>query len=171
MPEGTPPPSPHEPPWWDGISFRPQAADPVAPVTPATGAAAARDAFRRKDLPPWRMPTREMIDEARAGSEYVGPSSVTSLIVYITIGNSDDKLGQHDWSSFIRELKATLTDYAGRTHGEWYSAPDSTWQNMCICREVERKDLDRLRAALRALRATYRQDSVALVTAGRTEMV
>jgi hypothetical protein len=168
MTEEKPPVTPHEPPWWDGIAFRPAEHHMI---TAATGAAAARTAFRDKTVPPWRNPTREMIDTARATTEYVGPSSPTSLIVYITIGNSDDKLQQHDWANLIRELKATLTDFSGRTHIEAYSAPDATWQNMCICKEVERTDLDRLRAALRALRTTYHQDSVALVTAGRTELV
>lgn len=175
MTQGKLPPTPYEPPWWDGISFPPAGHKTVTvhsrPITPANGAQHARDTLHSKQKPPWRNPTKEMIDEARSSIETVGPSSLEYLIAYVTIGNSDDKLEQHDWANFIRELKATLSDFTGRTYIEAYSAPDSTWQNMCICKEIHRNDLDRLRAALRALRATYRQDSVALVTAGRTELV
>lgn len=166
------PPTPYEPPWWDGISFPPaghRAAVQTGPITPTTGAQHVRDTFRNARKPPWREPTQAMIDDA-ASIETVG-APAGYLVAYVTIGNSDDKLEQHDWSAFIRELKATLTDFTGRTYGEWYSAPDATWQNMCICKEVQLRDLDRLRAALRALRQTYRQDSVALVTSDHTEMV
>lgn len=146
------PPTPYEPPWWDGISFKTNMT--TVPETP-----------------PWRAPTRAMIDEAAVAQEYVSASKPSRLIAYITIGNSDDKLNQQMWSTFIRDLKELLTDYAGQQHGEWYSAPDARWQNMCICKEIELEDLDRLRAALCALRHFYRQDSVALVTSGRTELV
>lgn len=169
------PPTPYEPPWWDGISFKPDvhehASAPLTEINASTGAAAARAAFRRNEKPPWRDPTLEMLDAARATIEYVSPKSGVDLIAYITIGNSDDKLQQHDWANFIRELKAVLSDFTGATYGEWYSAPDAVWQNMCICRELHRDDLVRLRACLRALRETYRQDSIALVVAGRTELV
>ena len=169
MTTDTLPPTPHEPPWWDGISHRPTVH--TGPITPATGAQHVRDTFHNGQKPPWRAPTQEMINDARVSIETIGASSPEYLIAYVTIGNSDDKLEQHDWAGFIRELKETLSDFRGRTYFEGYSAPDATWQNMCICREVHRDDLDRLRAVLRALRKTYRQDSVALVTSGRTELV
>lgn len=172
MTAGQLPPTPYEPPWWDGISFKPRDLKlATQPGTPATDVTATHDTLHSKLKPPWRNVTKNMIDEARCSIETVGASSVEYLIAYITIGNSDDKLEQHEWSSFIRELKGTLADYRGRTYDEWYSAPDSMWQNMCICREIHRADLDLLRAALRALRRFYRQDSVALVTSGRTELV
>lgn len=170
MTEGKLPRTPYEPPWWDGISFKPPPT-PLTKMSAATGAADARDAFHRNALPPWRDPTPEMLDAARSTIEYVGSQSGIELIAYITIGNSDDKLPQHDWANFIRELKAVLSDFVGRTHGEWYSEPTAVWQNMCICREIHRDDVVRLRACLRALRETYRQDSVAFVTAGRTELI
>lgn len=173
MTAGQLPPTPYEPPWWDGISFKPHGSTTVVAatkITPATGAQAARAALHDKLKPPWRAVTDEMLDEAQ-NIETVGASSPDYVIAYVTIGNSDDKLEQHAWSNFIRELKGVLSDLSGRTYGEWYSAPDSTWQNMCICKEVRLNDLPRLRAALRALRRFYQQDSVALVTSGRTELV
>lgn len=140
------------------------------PVTPATGAAVVAERFRSYTPPAWRQPTPEMIAEARDNAEYV-TTAPSTCVAYVSIGNSDDELTQHEWSNFIRELKNVLSDFSGRTYGEWFSASDSTWQNMCVCKELERDDLDRLRAALRALRRFYRQDSVALVIVDQTEFV
>jgi hypothetical protein len=59
---------------------------------------------------------------------------------YISIGNSDDRLPQADWSGFIAELRDLLYVSQSRgmlqIHGEWFAAPDQPWQNANWCVEI-----------------------------------
>lgn len=92
------------------------------------------------------------------------------MIVYISIGNSDDKLSQADWSAFVRDVD-NYVDFvcdggAATVHGRWFSASDAAYQNACWC--VAFVDDDHLgsragwlRDNLPALAKTYRQDSIA----------
>jgi hypothetical protein len=91
------------------------------------------------------------------------------VIVYISIGNSDDKLTQADWSSFVldvdRAFEAAVRYEGARVHGRWYSLPhDEPWQNACWCAEWH-DDLGHVATALKRTLATiaraYRQDSIA----------
>lgn len=90
--------------------------------------------------------------------------------VHIAIGNSDDKLPQHRWSRYIRELRALVLGFADATHGVWHSAPDAIFQNCCIAAEVPSAMLDDLRLALTKLRKDFDQDSIAL-NVSETEFV
>jgi hypothetical protein len=79
----------------------------------------------------------------------------------ISIGNSDDKLTQADWSQFIKQTRE-ICNLAVQVHGEWFSAPDSPWQNANWCVEFSEPTWeDEARAALRVLAAKYGQDSIA----------
>lgn len=80
---------------------------------------------------------------------------------YISIGNSDDKLSQAEWSTFSQRVRITVQARASAIHGEWYSLPDSAWQNMCICAEFSDPDLPYIRRELADLRGAWKQDSVA----------
>ncbi len=110
---------------------------------------------------------------------------------YISIGNNDDKLPQVDWGKFCSDLgdlpQMLLTRPLGnplgeltpqrivdvRVHGYWYSAPDSIYQNACMCIEVSyiRRDykVDILELLSR-LADKYHQDSIMLAEA-QTEFV
>jgi hypothetical protein len=90
--------------------------------------------------------------------------------VHIAIGNSDDKLSQHEWSLYVQELRTTLRSFADVVHGVWFSAPDTAYQNCCVAVEVQPDLMDGLRAALLDLRRKYRQKSVA-VNMSDTEFV
>jgi hypothetical protein len=90
------------------------------------------------------------------------------MIVYISIGNSDDKLTQQEWSDFLIETDILLDPLGSpiiRRHGVWHSRPDDPWQNACWCVEIEDGDADELRDALRHQARQYRQDSVAFAVA------
>ncbi len=83
------------------------------------------------------------------------------ITVYISIGNSDDKLSQADWAKFVREVDAAVTGRAERIHGRWFSAPDAAFQNACWCVELLLTNAGRLKEDLSAIRRFFRQDSVA----------
>lgn len=90
--------------------------------------------------------------------------------VYVSIGNSDNKLTQQEWSEFCDDLIDVLGDYEERVYGQWYSLPNAPWQNMVASIEIADDLLDQLRAALRPLAEEYHQDSIAL-QAGTAEFV
>jgi len=106
------------------------------------------------------------------------------MIVYISIGNSDDKLTQAQWHEFVREVDDLLVTRT--VHGRWFAAPDVPWQNACWCIEFEPDQLydnspefcdwdgtwrkhaaytrtahAHLQRELRRMAARYQQDSIA----------
>lgn len=83
-----------------------------------------------------------------------------STIVYVSVGNSDDKLTQHEWFQFIREIRGVLA--GNQRHGEWFSTPDSPWQNACWCIEFgSQVDYDRAIQGVGDVRLRFGQNSVA----------
>jgi hypothetical protein len=96
------------------------------------------------------------------------------MIVYISIGNSDDKLLQREWAAYaggvlgaVRQAEAN----GATTHGSWTSLPFSAFQNACWCVEIRPEDAEALKAELRDLADIYRQDSVAWAEAPVTEFL
>lgn len=85
--------------------------------------------------------------------------------VYITIGNSDNKLSQFSWHQFCKELEACVTSFSGTKHFVGFSLPDSQYQTMCICAEVSGEAIRPLRFHLSGLARLYKQDSIALAEA------
>lgn len=93
-----------------------------------------------------------------------------SVNILVSIGNSDDKLSQREWSRFIEDARHAIY-YAvqaavalpAAVHGEWFSAPDSPWQNANWCVELVPGSLtyNGLRRAMQELCKQYRQDSIA----------
>ena len=94
------------------------------------------------------------------------------MIVYISIGNSDDKLSQAQWAEYFSNVALGIHGRADVVHGQWVSEPASAWQNACWCvtfahdmvvtvagLDVLRVDLVRDRLA--QLARDYRQDSIA----------
>jgi hypothetical protein len=91
--------------------------------------------------------------------------------VYISIGNSDDKLTQGEWAEYYRAVNLTLRSLAAKVHGQWVSEPASAWQNACWCvefaeDEVVNRDgrqmprVEWVRTRLSELAQDYRQDSI-----------
>jgi hypothetical protein len=100
---------------------------------------------------------------------------MTTTTVYISIGNSDDKLTQAEWSSYVQDvdrLFESAVRYEGaRVHGRWHSLPHEPWQNACWCAEWH-EDLAPELAALKRMLAIaardYGQDSIAWAEATTT---
>ncbi len=88
------------------------------------------------------------------------------MIVYASIGNSDDKLSQEEWSNFVQYFRSEVLEWADTIHGSWFSEPDAPYQNACWCMEFDRIiDAERAMQEAIALRMQYRQDSVAWAVA------
>ena len=103
------------------------------------------------------------------------------MIVYISIGNSDDKLTQFEWSMFVGRIDLDIQRLVNRgdvhVHGRWFAAPDVPWQSGCWCVEVlgttEYADTSarRLRKNLASLAREFDQDSIAWAEAPHTEFI
>lgn len=83
------------------------------------------------------------------------------ITAYISIGNSDDKLTQADWSAFYREINLAIRDVASAVHGQWVSEPASAWQNACWCAVINDFDVAALKHKLSEIAGFYIQDTVA----------
>ncbi len=92
--------------------------------------------------------------------------------IYITIGNSDDKLTQFEWSQFYRAVDLAVSaagKYVGvQVHGRWASLPQEPWQNACWCLAIDAGEMEvlgfviaTLRTDLLAAAKEYRQESIA----------
>lgn len=91
------------------------------------------------------------------------------LTVYISIGNSDDKLSQAEWSTFHSAVDQVIRRGAHRVHGAWLSPSADPWQNACWCIEIESSIW--LRGQLANLARAYEQDSIAWAEAPVTEFL
>lgn len=102
------------------------------------------------------------------------------MIVYVSIGNSDDKLTQEQWATFVNAVQETIDNalrYAGdgsSIHGRWLSEPASKYQNACWCIEFMDAlcpEIPPLRNWLRNLARIYNQDSIAWAEAIKVEFL
>ena len=94
------------------------------------------------------------------------------ITVYISIGNSDDKLTQTQWSEFWIAMAAEVVSLAQKTHGAWFSNPAGPWQNACWCVEFTSEAAEKTaRYAATEVRKLFRQDSVAWAVVPETEFI
>jgi hypothetical protein len=86
---------------------------------------------------------------------------VERITVYVSTGNSDDKLSQKEWADFLFEVDHSVQGHAAEVHGQWFSSPRSPWQNACWCLEIGPEAGASLRRSLARHAARFRQDSIA----------
>lgn len=92
--------------------------------------------------------------------------------VYISIGNSDDKLSQQEWCQYWIAVDNALQMNAHVIHGKWVSPSTDPWQNACWCVELmPDSDSQDLRTALGWTARAYRQDSIAWAETPVTEFL
>ena len=94
-------------------------------------------------------------------------SAERKYTVYVSIGNSDDKLTQAQWSMFVDETYAAAARQA-LVHGVWTSASAARYQNACFCLELPAGRIGKVKESLARLAAEYRQDSIAWADAETT---
>lgn len=90
--------------------------------------------------------------------------------VVINIGNSDNKLTQSEWSSYIDHMNQVTNEFTDRTHFCGGSSFDVPWQNACWVCEIRQDQTQSLMEAIRCCRQKWKQDSAA-VTIGTTELI
>jgi hypothetical protein len=94
------------------------------------------------------------------------------MIVYISIGNSDDKLTQQEWSRFWVDVAGQVVSMAKETHGAWFSNPVGGYQNACWCVEFSTDETEAAaRTEAAALSDKYGQDSIAWAIVAKTLFV
>ena len=92
------------------------------------------------------------------------------VTVYISVGNSDDRLTQRRWAEFAWNIHSEL-EGRGQLHGEWYSAPDSEYQNACWCIELPDGFMaTTVRALIACIARQFGQQAVAWAVA-RTDFI
>jgi hypothetical protein len=99
------------------------------------------------------------------------------MFAYVSIGNSDDKLTQAEWSNFILDMSAEVASL-GKMHGAWFSGPASPYQNACWCIEFGGPDAQatanvvaEAKELTAKLARKYRQDSIAWARVAETEFI
>jgi hypothetical protein len=93
------------------------------------------------------------------------------VTVYVSIGNSDDKLSQVEWSEFIVDTREAMKNWGANWFGEWHSGPTSRFQNACFGASFDHDHVGGLRENLKRVRVLYRQDSIAFAVVEHTEMI
>jgi hypothetical protein len=99
------------------------------------------------------------------------------ITVYISIGNSDDKLSQAEWAEYYRAVNELLRHFVAHVHGQWVAESTSVRQNACWCVEFDAGSnwitadgrtvplIDLLQERLARLVSEFRQDSIIWATA------
>src|SRR6187397_3205253 len=86
------------------------------------------------------------------------------MFVYVSIGNSDDKLTQAEWSEFVAHVGIVLRQLpdVATVHGQWLSEASWPWQNACWCIEIINTFYqENITKSLGYLAHKFRQDSIA----------
>lgn len=94
-----------------------------------------------------------------------------STTVFVSLGNSDDRLKQRQWADFVSRAEVLVRLHTSVVHGVWFSAPASRWQNACICFEISPDRAAALASDLVNLRQSMRQDSIAWTEAATTRFI
>ena len=91
--------------------------------------------------------------------------------VTLQVGNSDDKLAQMEWAAFVARIRDVFdeTPYVD-VHFFGCSNPTECWQNACWVFVADPGVIEQIKSELIAIRAKYRQDSVAW-TEGETAFI
>jgi hypothetical protein len=81
--------------------------------------------------------------------------------VYVSIGNTDDKLTQLGWSRFYQAVdEAVRAHETGGIYGVWISPSVVPYQNACWAFEIDERAEVTLRVELMDIAAFYAQDAI-----------
>jgi hypothetical protein len=84
--------------------------------------------------------------------------------IYVSIGNSDDKLSQPEWARYWRKVNLALKTIPQKVHFSGLSLPNEPWQNALWCVEIGTpENVLRLRNELNEVRQEFNQESIAWV--------
>lgn len=88
-----------------------------------------------------------------------------SQTAIIAIGNSDNKLTQLQWVSYIKNVNYTVMDYSDKIYFHGFAAPNVEWQNAAWIFDLadDPQDEHNLIKDLQRIAYIYNQESIALV--------
>lgn len=89
--------------------------------------------------------------------------------IVVSIGNSDNKLTQVEWSEFVGRVNTYLVS-AGHVHFFGGSATYERWQNVVWWVDIPVLVIPQARFVLSGIAKVYKQDSIALLV-GDTEFI
>lgn len=89
--------------------------------------------------------------------------------ITVQIGNSDDKLTQHEWADFVQNTGTMLGNF-GQIHYHGCSEGSRPWQNAAWIIAIEDDGVGFIIKNLTEIRKLFRQDSAA-ITVGETQFV
>lgn len=87
----------------------------------------------------------------------------------IQIGNSDDKLTQHEWAEFVEQTGVMIGNFA-QIHYHGCSEGSRPWQNAAWIVAIEDDGVEFVVKKLSEIRKLFRQDSAA-ITVGETKFI
>jgi hypothetical protein len=97
--------------------------------------------------------------------------SLELITVYITIGNSDNKLAQSVWAHFIYDVDNVLIQAQHHRFGEWHSLATTVYQNAIWCVQIKAQDVNRVKHTLSILAKLYDQEAIAWIEAKEPEFI
>jgi hypothetical protein len=81
------------------------------------------------------------------------------ITLCVSIGNTDNKLTQHEWAKFVRAVGELLQCYQTIRYFFGGSATYEPWQNVCWLVQVNDAQLSEIKVSISSLRELYGQDS------------
>lgn len=92
--------------------------------------------------------------------------------IYISIGNSDDKLTQYRWSEYIRQTRLAVLLHSDEIHFFGFAGPDTRFQNACWIADFEHLDQEiNLHDQLKGIASEHYQESIAWAVLGPVEFI
>lgn len=77
------------------------------------------------------------------------------LTVYVSIGNTDDRLSQGRWAMYHMDVAKMMQDYGGQITAEWFSHGTAMWQTACWRVEVPGPVIEQLKGILAGVARAY----------------
>ncbi len=90
--------------------------------------------------------------------------------IMVSIGNSDNKLTQVEWSEFVQRVDKIIEAHHAQKHFFGGANTWAAWQNVAWLFECADYMIPSLKTALSDIRSIYRQESVAYLE-GETEFI
>lgn len=94
-----------------------------------------------------------------------------STVVYLGIGNSDDKLSQARWRAFCQDMRALALSRTDELLTELFTPPDHYHQSAQFIVRVTPEQEPIVRQDLAALARRYGQDAIAWNVQSNTEFI
>ena len=88
----------------------------------------------------------------------------------ILIGNSDNKLTQQEWHSFVIDIKNLIWVLEKETHFIGSSEPFSEYQSACFVLTCLQENIEQLKLRLKQIKKRYNQNFIAFIQTD-TEML